>query len=380
MHRFIILTLAFPLAVLAAPPDGLNAFAGDLYRQLAQKRGNLVISPLSVSTALAMTLAGARGQTATEMTTVLRNPPDAALLEQLTKAGNAGGDQLLLAQSLWVDRGFAILPDFIRTSEQQFHAAPQAADFSHQPDEARSLINRWVSEKTKGKIADLFAPGSLGRDTRLVLASAVYFNGKWQSKFDPAATKPGDFYTSAKAAVQTPFMHQTSRFPYAETANAQVLELSYGGGSLAFDVILPKPGTPLATLEDSLRSGGISTWIGSLQHKQIEVALPKFRAESTFSLMPALSAMGMPTAFTNAADLSGINGRRDLAISQVAHKAFIDVSEEGTEAAAATGTAVRLMSLTQPVVFRADHPFLFFIRDTRTGAILFAGRLEEPKQ
>jgi serpin B len=380
MHRFIVLTLAFPLAALAAPADGLNAFAGDLYRQLAQTRGNLVISPLSVSTALAMTLAGARGQTATEMNTVLRNPPDAALLEQLTKAGNNGGDQLLLAQSLWVDRGFAILPDFIRTSEQQFHATPQAAGFSHHPDDARSLINRWVNEKTKGKIADLFAPGALTRDTRLVLASAVYFNGKWQSKFDPTATKPGDFHTTSTAAVQTQFMHQTSRFPYAETATAQILELPYGGGSLAFDVILPKPGTPLTTLEDALRSDGFSAWIGNLQRKQVEVALPKFRAESAFSLKTALSAMGMPSAFTNAADFSGIDGRRDLTISQVAHKAFIDVSEEGTEAAAATGVAVSLTAFAQPVAFHADHPFLFFIRDTRNGAILFAGRLEQPTQ
>jgi len=380
MHRFIALIFALPLAALAAPADGLNAFAGDLYRQLAQSRGNLVFSPLSISTALAMTLAGARGQTAEEMTAVLRNPPDAALLEQLTKAGNAGGDQLLLAQSLWVDRGFALLPDFVRTSEQQFHAAPQSADFSKHPDDARMLINRWVSEKTKGKIADLFASGTLTRETRLVLASAVYFNGKWQSKFDPTKTQPSTFHGAGAASVQAPFMHQTARFPYAETATAQILELPYGGGSLAFDVILPKPGTPLTTLEDALRSDGLSTWLGHLQRKQVEVALPKFRAESTFSLKTPLSAMGMPTAFTTAADFSGIDGQRDLAISQVAHKAFIDVSEEGTEAAAATGIAVSLTAYAQPVTFHADHPFLFLVRDTVSGAVLFAGRLDDPKQ
>lgn len=380
MHRLIALILALPLAALAAPAEGLNAFAGDLYQQLAQSRGNLVFSPLSVSTALAMTLAGARGQTAKEMTTVLRNPPDATLLGQLTQAGNAAGDQLLLAQSLWVDRGFSLLPDFVRNSEQQFHATPQTADFSHHPDDARSLINRWVSDKTKGKIADLFASGTLTRDTRLVLASAVYFNGKWQSKFDPAKTQPSTFHSTAAAPVQTPFMHQTARFPYAETATAQILELPYGGGSLAFDVILPKAGTPLSTLEDALHSDGLSTWLGHLQHKQVEVAVPKFRAESAFSLKKALSAMGMPTAFTDGADFSGINGQRDLAISQVAHKAFIDVSEEGTEAAAATGIAVSLTAYAQPVAFHADHPFLFLIRDTKSGAILFAGRLEDPRK
>jgi serpin B len=173
-------------------------------------------------------------------------------------------------------------------------------------------------------------------------------------------------------------MNQTARFPYAETATAQVLELPYAGGSLAFDVILPKAGQPLATLEEALRSNGLSAWLGQLQRKQVTVSLPKFRAESRFSLQAALAALGMPTAFTAAADFSGIAGRRDLAISQVVHKAFIDVSEEGTEAAAATGIAVSLTAYAQPVVFRADHPFLFLLRDTHTGAILFAGRMEDP--
>jgi serpin B len=378
MRRFFALILALPLAAATPAADGLNAFTGDLYQQLARTKGNLVFSPLSISTALAMTLAGARGQTAQEMTKVLRTPPNGALLEQLTKTGNAGGDHLLLAQSLWVDRGFTLLPDFLAASRQQFQAAPRTATFSTAPEEARTAINRWVSEQTKSKIADLFAPNSLKRDTRLVLASAVYFNGKWQSKFDPKATAPAPFHGATD--VQTPFLNQTARFPYAETATAQVLELPYAGGSLAFDVILPKPGQPLATLEDALRSGGLSAWLGQLQGKQVAVSLPKFRAESTLSLASALSALGMPSAFTTAADFSGIAGGRDLAISQVVHKAYIDVSEEGTEAAAATGIGVSLTSYSEPTVFRADRPFLFLLRDTLTGAILFAGRLEDPKR
>lgn len=380
MHRFMVFALALPLAAADPSAAGLNAFSGDLYQQLARSRGNLVFSPISISTALAMTLAGARGQTAQEMTAVLRTPPDAALLDKLTKAGNVSGDQLLLAQSLWVDRGFTLLPDFVRVSQQQFRAAPEAADFSKAPENARAAINRWVNEQTKGKIADLFAPGTLTRDTRLVLASAVYFNGKWQSKFDPKSTSQAPFHTSAPTPVQTPFMNQTSRFPYAETPTAQVLELPYAGGSLAFDVILPKAGTPLSTLEEALRSDGLSLWLGHLQRKQVAVSLPKFRAESAFSLKDALSALGMASAFSSTADFSGIDGRRDLTISQVAHKAFIDVSEEGTEAAAATGVAVSLTAFAPPVTFRADHPFLFLLRDTQTGAILFAGRLEEPKR
>jgi serpin B len=378
MRRFFALLMAFPLAAATPAADGLNAFAGDLYHQLARNHGNLVFSPLSISTALAMALAGARGQTAKEMSAVLHHtPPDAALLEKLTKAGNTAGDQLSLAQALWVDRNFTLQPDFLASSRQQFHAEPYTADFSKAAEAARAAINQWVSQQTHAKITDLFAPNSLKPDTRLVLASAVYFNGKWQSKFDPKRTAPAPFHGATE--VQTPFMSQTGRFPYAETGNAQVLELPYAGGSLAFDVVLPKSGQPLATLEDALRSDGLATWLGNLKHKQVAVSLPKFRAESTFSLAAALSALGMPSAFTGAADFSGIDGRRDLAISQVAHKAYIDVSEAGTEAAAATGIAVSLTAYAEPTVFRADRPFLFFLRDTSTGAVLFAGRLENPK-
>lgn len=378
MRRFFAFAVALPLAAANPAADGLNAFAGDLYQQLARTKGNLVFSPLSISTALAMTLSGARGQTAQEMTKVLRTPPDAALLDQLTKAGNTAGDQLLFAQSLWVDRELKLLPGFLTASKQQFRAEPHPAAFSTNPEAARAAINRWVSEQTKTKIADLFAPGSLKRDTRLVLASAVYFNGTWQSKFDPKATAPAAFHGATE--IQTPFMNQAARFPYAETGNAQILELPYAGGSLAFDVILPKPGQPLGTLEDALRSDGFSAWLGRLQRKQVAVALPKFRAESTFSLQSALSALGMASAFTTAADFSGIAGSRDLAISQVVHKAFFDLSEQGTEAAAGTGIGVSLTAYAPPVVFRADRPFLFFLRDTATRAILFAGRLEDPKR
>jgi serpin B len=360
--------------MFAATPavDGLNAFAGDLYQQLSRNKGNLVFSPLSISTALAMTLAGARGQTAKEMTAVLRVSPTGALLEQLSRTGNASGDQLLLAQSLWVDREFALLPEFVAANRQQFAADPRLTSFSTAPEEARAAINRWVSEQTKSKIAELFPANSLKQDTRLVLASAVYFNGKWQSKFDPKSTTQAPFHPSAGAAVQTAFMQQSGRFLYAETANAQVLELPYAGGSLVFDVILPQPGQPLGTLE-------LSTGLGTLMRKQVAVSLPKFRAETKISLQPTLAAMGMPTAFTTAADFSGIAGRRNLAISQVLHKAFIDVSEEGTEAAAATGVGISLTSVAVPVIFRADRPFLFLLRDSATGAVLFAGRLDNPK-
>ena len=382
MVRWAALAIALPLAAATPQADGLNRFAGDLYRRLAQgnPRENVVISPLSVAAALAMTLEGARGQTAEEMKAVLRTPLNGALLEQLRREGNSGGDELLLGQSLWVERAFPLLGDFVRANERQFGAAPRTADFSANPEAARAAINRWVGEQTRGRIEELFGGGSLGRDTRLVLASAVYFNGKWLRKFEPDDTAPAAFHRGPGNDLQVPFMRQMGRFPYAETAGAQVLEMPYGGGSLAFDVVLPKPGTPLGTLEGAFQSGGIQAWVGGLQRREVTVELPKFRADSAFSLKPALQEMGMRSAFTSAADFSGIDGRRDLVISEVAHKAWVDVSEQGTEAAAATGVAVSLAAVAQPVVFRADRPFLFFIRDTGSGAILFAGRLADPRR
>jgi serpin B len=175
-------------------------------------------------------------------------------------------------------------------------------------------------------------------------------------------------------------MNHTGRFPYAETDSAQILELPYAGGSLAFDVILPKAGATLATLEEAFAGNGLSAWVGQLHPRQVQVALPKFRAEAQFALKPALSALGMGLAFSDSADFSGMAGRRDLTISEVVHKAFLDVSEEGTVAAAATGAVMSLTAYAPPTAFRADHPFLFLIRDTVAGTVLFAGRLTAPQR
>ena len=379
MHRLLAAFLAIPVFAASPAADGLNRFAGDTYYQLSRRSGNVIFSPFSISTALSMALAGARGRTAEEMVAALHVPVNAALLDQLTRAGNGKGDELLLGQALWVDRAYPLLTGFVKAIQGEFHAPPTALNFSGDPDSARVAINRWTAKKTKDKIQELFPPGSLDRSTRLVLSSAIYFDGKWQSKFDPKLTSNAPFHSQGGATVETPFMNQTARFAYAETPTAQVVEMPYAGGTLAFDVILPKPATQLATLEDALQSDGLSSWMGKLQRKQVHVMLPKFRAESSFELKEVLSAMGMVGAFSDAADFSGLDGRHDLALSQVVHKAYIDVSEEGTEAAAATGAVVSLTALAPPVTFRADHPFLYLIRDTGSGAVLFAGRYSEPR-
>jgi serpin B len=336
-----------------------------------------------------MALAGARGQTAEEIQAVLRLHYDptydaalGALLDDLTKAGNTGGNELHTANGLWVQKGLAILPAFENTLTNNYHAPLTPLDFIGNPEAARSLINRWTEDHTKEKIKDLFPAGSLDAQTRLVLTSAIYFYGRWQNPFVTSRTQPAPFTLPTGATTQANFMNQTSHFGYSETPSTQILEMRYAGTGIAFDVLLPKTLTGFPDLEKSLTPEDLTGWLGNLTPRNVQVSLPKFRAESEFSLHKTLSAMGMPTAFTDKADFSGIDPKGGLAISEVVHKAFVDVSEQGTEAAAATGIALHAAAMRMPepaVVFRADHPFVFLIRDSRTGVVLFIGRLMNPR-
>ena len=391
MKRFvlpILLAAALPAADSRITP-AMNAFTTACYKQLTGRDANLILSPFNIATALSMALAGARGQTAEEIQTVLHLRYDptydadlGALLANLTNAGNTGGNELHTANGLWVQKGFAILPAFENTLTNNYHAPLTPLDFMTNPEAARSQINRWTAEHTKEKIRNLLPAGSLDAQTRLVLTSAIYFYGKWQDPFVTSRTQPAPFTLPTGATTQANFMHQTSHFGYTETPAAQVLEMRYAGTGIAFDVLLPKTLTGLPDLEKSATTENLTGWLGGLASRNVQVSLPKFRAESEFSLRQALSAMGMPTTFTGKADFSGIDPNRGLAISEVAHKAFVDVAEQGTEAAAATGITMHATVMRMPeqaVIFRADHPFLFLIRDTRTGVVLFIGRLVNPR-
>ena len=392
MKRFVLpllLTAALPAADPGLTP-AMNAFTTAAYNQLSAGDGNLILSPFNIATALSMLLSGARGQTAEEIQSVLHLHYDSAydaalgaMLADLTKAGNTSGNELHTANGLWVQKGFAVQPAFENTLTNNYQAPLTPLDFIANPEAARSQINRWTEERTRARIKDLFPAGSLDAQTRLVLTSAIYFYGKWHDPFVASRTQPAPFTQPAgPAATQADFMNQTSHFGYTETPAAQILEMRYAGSGIAFDVLLPKTTTGLPGLEKSLTPETLTGWLGSLATRNVQVTLPKFRAESELSLRKALSTMGMPTAFTGNADFSGIDSKRGLAISAVVHKAFVDVSEQGTEAAAATGIGVRATAMRMPepaVVFRADHPFLFLIRDTRTGVILFIGRLMSPR-
>ena len=372
---------------VSAVVDGNNQFALDLYAKLrGEKADNLFFSPYSISTALAMTYAGATGETEKEMAGVLhfRVPQDrlpsafAALMAKLRS--DKEGNQVRIANRLWGQQGYQFLPEFLQVTREQYRAELALQDFVTKAEEARKTINAWVEKQTEEKIKDLIPPGVLNQLTRLVLTNAIYFKGKWASQFDKKATQEAPFKLALKKTVNVPMMHRKEKYKHATMDDAQILELPYVGNELSMFIVLPQTVDGLLELEKRLTPTNLGTWLSALRKKEVNVYLPRFTMTSQFQMNEVLKSMGMPSAFTpDAADFSGMDGKRDLFISAVIHKAFVDVNEEGTEAAAATGVVVGLTSVQITPEFRADHPFLFLIRDNRTGAILFVGRMVNPK-
>ena len=348
MKKMLLPLLAAVSVHATDVPTAVNQFTTAFYGKIAPGEGNLICSPFNISAALSMALAGARGQTATEMAAVLHQTwPDTGdhaglsnFVDQLSKSSNTAGDELAMANGLWVEKGFPIQVEFEQTIRNLYHSPLTPLAFSTNPDAARAEINRWTSEHTKGKIQELFGPGSLDRLTRVVISSAIYFHGKWLAPFQPKNTAPGPFKLAGGRTADASFMNQTGNFGYSETPSLQILEMKYADQNLAFDVLLPKSPEGLGDLQKSFTAGNLASWLLNLMSHRVEVSIPRFRAESQLSLGPTLSELGMPHAFQSSADFSGIDGRRDLYISQAVHKAFVDVAEEGTEAAAATGLAV----------------------------------------
>ena len=369
---------------------GNSAFACELYAQLRSQEGNLFLSPYSISSALAMTYGGARGETAAQMAKALHfglpqegvPPAFAGLQSRLDAVQTKGKVKLSIANSLWPQKKFAFLPGYLDLCRKHYGATITPLDYVNAPGPARKTINDWVEDKTNKKITDLIAPGVLDAMTRLVLVNAIYFKGDWANPFKAALTKPAPFHVTAAKTVDAPLMQQKKEFRYGETPNLQVLELPYTGNDLSMIVLLPRKTDGITVLEEFLTPEAITKWSEGLDRREVEVFLPKFKMTSQFSLGDKLAALGMTDAFTGKADFSGMDGQRDLYISAVIHKAFVDVNEEGTEAAAATAVVMRAMAMMlEPPptpVFRADHPFLFLIRDNHTGSILFLGRVTDP--
>lgn len=369
---------------------GNNAFAFELYAQLCKQGGNLFFSPASISTAFAMTYAGAQGSTASEMEKALHFtlPPDrlhpamGALLASLNATHQ--GYQLRVGDALWAQRNETYLDSFLNLTKTNYAAAFHPVDFAKEPEKVRATINHWVEQQTEDKIKDLLQPGVLDAGTRMVLTNAIYFKGDWQKQFSKKQTVDEDFHLSASQTVKAPMMRLSDRFGYFDGDKFQVLEIPYKGGELSMIVFLPHQTDGLPAMEEMLAAGEAEKVLGQLKSvSEVNLTMPRFKMTRQFELNDALGAMGMRSAFDRkAADFSAMTGKRDLWIAKAIHKAFIDVNEEGTEAAAATAVVMRPTAIMRdpapPIVFRADHPFLFLIRDNRSGGILFLGRVTDP--
>jgi serpin B len=378
-----------------------NTFALKLYGKLHDKPANLFFSPYSVSTAVAMVYAGARGQTEQQIAKAMHFPiiratdpangsellPDrrrfhlgfGAVIEDLNSRTEKGAYQLSVANALWGQRGCRFYKEYLELVETNYQGRLTEVDFIRAAERARATINTWVEKKTNGKIKDLIPPGALNQLTRLVLTNAIYFKGNWASRFEKEKTSLAPFTLTNGDKVNVPMMNQTETFNYMQAEDFQVLEMPYVENELSMFIFLPKKFDGLNKFEKTLTSENLSLWLTKLRKTKVVVSVPRFKVTSEFGLSDVLKSMGIKDAFTPQADFSAMSGMKDLHISAVLHKAYVDVTEEGTEAAAATGIVVGVTSVQPPPPeFRADHPFVFLIRDNRTGNILFIGRVLNP--
>lgn len=364
---------------------GNNAFALDLYNQLRNQEGNLLFSPYSTSTALAMTYAGAKGQTATEISQVLHftlkqdslHPAFASLMGMLNTKDQPKV-QISAANKLWGQKGYDFLKPFKQLTQDNYGAALEEVDFINATEESRRTINKWVEQQTQQQIQNLIPPDILNVNTRIVLTNALYFKGNWFKQFDPALTKNQPFTVAPGQQVEVPMMVQEASVGFAKLGNLTVLELYYVGEDTSMVILLPNNVDGLAGLEQQLTSENLGSWLSSIKDDLCpeRISLPKFKVNSTFEFKPVLSKMGMASAFDDAADFSGMSGRQDLFLANVIHKTFIDVNEFGTTAAASTAAQGELRCGGED--FNANHPFIFLIRHIPSGSILFMGRVVNP--
>ena len=386
--------------------DETNAFAVDLYSNLKKQEGNLFFSPYSIATALAMTAGGAQEATLDQMMAVLHSSPKpmntlgrpkyalpidremqeafGKLQREVASSGKEGGVEFTIANAIWPQKDFDILPAFTNHVRKNYESEIQPLDYAGGADAAAKIINGWVEQRTKNRIRDLIKPGILNAATRLVLTNAIYFKGTWADPFKKDLTQDLPFKTGTKE-IKVPMMSRKGRYRYAEDARMQSLELPYQKGTFSMIILLPRAVDGLRGVEDSLSSESLGKQFAPVGMAEVQVFIPRFKMTREYGLNAPLMTLGMKDAFDSGrADFSGINGRKapepgSLFISDAVHKAFVEVNEEGTEAAAATGIAMGLTSVRMPSevkIFRADHPFLFLIRHNPTGVFLFMGRVK----
>lgn len=377
---------------------GSNAFAFALYGRVAEQEGNIFLSPYSISAALAMAYAGARGETAEQMKEALHfslgsdrlhaafNALDRSLMSQERFLRSLDSDpfQLTIANALWGQSGYSFLPEFLDLLSAEYGAGVHTVNFRDAPAAAREEINTWARDQTRDKIPELLGPGMPSEGTRLVLTNAVYFSAAWALPFEEALTAASAFTTQDGTEIDVPMMKQTARFGYAEGEGVRMLEMGYENSAITMTILLPDEGAAESVL-DGMTIDAFAELVATLSNELVAVQLPKFTYDASFSLSDPLQRIGMPLPFRGGeADFSGMDGTRELFIGDVIHKAFVAVDEQGTEAAAATAVIMVGTGIAQdpptPIPFVVNRPFLFAIRDAETGTILFIGRVMDPRE
>ena len=374
--------------------NGNNAFGIDLYNKLNSAEGNLFFSPYSISSCFAITYVGAGKDTRKQMGDVFHFPAEQEkcnlgflnLNEKFKSIQKKGDVELSIANALWVQNDYIFLNEFLNMIKKYYEATIENVDFKNNAKQIGGKINKWVEEKTRNKIKDIISGDGLSPNDKIVIVNAIYFYGKWAKQFKKYQTTDLPFWTSLSSSTKVPMMQQENNFRYGEDKSIQILELPYKGNDLSMVIFLPEQRDGISQLEKKLTFNNINLWMQNVSTCEVNVYLPKFKIELTFGLNQILNSMGMPDAFDlKKADFSGmadIKKSEPLYISEAIHKAFVDVNEEGTEAAAAT--AIRMATTEsmppKPKVFRADHPFIFIIRENSSGSILFIGRITNLKK
>ncbi|HNW68895.1 MAG TPA: serpin family protein [Bacteroidales bacterium] len=365
-----------------------NLFALDLYKKIGNNQANLFYSPYSISTALAMTYAGAKGKTENEMAMVMHFPANNAefytkyndVLKNINALNNGSTVNIYTVNSIWAQKDFKFRDEFMGILKNSFNSSVNLVDFIKETENSRIQINKWVETQTNEKIKELIKPGLIDYLTRMVLVNAIYFKADWQTTFDKQQTQKMDFRMDETNAVSCDFMFAEQEFKFYENEDGlKAIEIPYSSGKMSMLIILPKDNAGFSTLKKEINPDFYKKVNSALVSKKVKLYLPKFKIISEFELSDMLKQMGMPEAFSDRADFSGMTGTKDLKISKVIHKAFVEVNETGTEAAAATAVVMRVKSMpVAPPEFRADHPFMFIIKENTDNSILFAGNIYNP--
>jgi serpin B len=370
---------------------GNTDFAIDIYQKIRSESDNIFFSPYSISTAFAMTYVGARSETEKQMAQVFHfslaqgqfHPAFSELQSILQSLQEEFDFKLNIANALWLEKSYSLLSEFLEVNQKYYDANLFHLNFKEDTEKSRLKINDWVEEKTEEKIKNLLAEGVITALTRLVLTNTIYFKAEWEMQFNPDITKKDDFWMTTENKTEVQMMYQKSYFGYMENDDIQVLEMRYKGEALSMFVILPKKIDGLCDLESHLSSETLNKWTSNIKRKEVRVYMPKFKTTQDLNLKKILVSMGLADAFSLNADFSGMEPKKELYITDAVHKAFIEVDEAGTEAAAATAVGIGMktaLPIEEPPVFRADHPFFFVIRNNTTESIIFMGRLANPRE